>query len=219
MINKLVLEANELLKHGGFDYAFCGGQALDIFLGYQSRLHGDIDICAFWDDRDKIIEYMLSQGYKVFEMLGGGRAHPITSTNGLVRLKKNIFCCLEGCPLVKTYPIEEDGNCWMEFFHVGQTKLDYIEFLFNDKSSTAFEYWRNREIILELSKTILFAEGIPYLAPEMILLYKSTDTDREGYQQDFELAYKVMSDSQKLWLQNALKREFPDGHKWIMREE
>ncbi len=214
-MNKLVLETNELLKHGGFDYAICAGQALDMFLGYENRVHGDIDICAFWEDRDKIIEYMLAQGYKVFEMLGGGRVYPITSISGLVRLKKNIFCCLEGCPLVKTYPIEEDGNCWMEFFHVGQTKLDYIEFLFNDKSSTAFEYWRNREIRLELGKAILFSDGIPYLAPEMLLLYKSTDIDREGYQQDFELAYKAMSDSQRSWLQNALKREFPEGHKWL----
>ncbi len=202
-MNKLVQEANELLKNGGFNYAFCGGQALDMFLGYESRVHGDIDICAFWEDRDKIIEYMLSQGYKVYEMLGGGRVHPVPGTAGLVRLKKNIFCCLDGCPLVKTYPIEEDGNCWMEFFHVGQTKLDYIEFLFNDKTP-------------DLEKAIRLADDIPYLAPEMILLYKSTDPDREGYQQDFELACKAMSDEQKQWLQNALRRKFPDGHKWIV---
>ena len=215
MINNLVYEANNLLKNGGFDYAFCGGHALDMFLGYESRVHGDIDVCAFWEDRDKIIEYMISQGYKVYEMLGGGRAHPITGTSNLIRLKKNIFCCLEGCPLVKTYPIEEDGNCWMEFFHVGQTKLDYIEFLFNNKCDSRFEYVRNPEITLELDKAICFSDGISYLAPEIILLYKSTDTDRQGYQQDFELAYKAMSDEQKQWLQSALKREFPDGHKWI----
>ena len=215
MINNLVYEANNLLKNGGFDYAFCGGHALDMFLGYESRVHGDIDVCAFWEDRDKIIEYMISQGYKVYEMLGGGRAHPITGTSNLIRLKKNIFCCLEDCPLVKTYPIEEDGNCWMEFFHVGQTKLDYIEFLFNNKSDSRFEYMRNPEITLELDKAICFSDGIPYLAPEIILLYKSTDIDRQGYQQDFELAYKAMSDEQKQWLQSALKREFPDGHKWI----
>jgi hypothetical protein len=52
-------------------------------------------------------------------------------------------------------------------------------------------------------------------ALDMFLLYKSTDTDREGYQQDFDLAYKAMNDSQKHWLQNALRREYPDGHKWM----
>ncbi len=41
-MNKLVQEANELLKNGGFNYAFCGGQALDMFLGYESRVQGNL---------------------------------------------------------------------------------------------------------------------------------------------------------------------------------
>ena len=73
-MNKLIQEANELLKNGGFDYAFCGGQGLDLFLGYESRVHGDIDVCAFWEDRDRIIRYMQAQGFEVYEMLGGGTA-------------------------------------------------------------------------------------------------------------------------------------------------
>ena len=139
-MNKLIQEANELLKNGGFDYAFCGGQGLDLFLGYESRTHGDIDICAFRDDRDRIIQYMQSQGFEVYEMLGGGRAHRITDVSDQIRIRGNIFCFLEGCPLVKTYPPDEDGCCWMEFFHIGQTRLDFIEFLFNDRTSESFEY-------------------------------------------------------------------------------
>ena len=57
-MNKLIQEANELLKNGGFDYAFCGGQGLDLFLGYESRTHGDIDICAFRDDIYGILEHI-----------------------------------------------------------------------------------------------------------------------------------------------------------------
>ena len=54
----LVSQANELLKAGGFEYAVGGGQAIDLFLGYESRTHGDIDIIAFWKDRDMIIQFM-----------------------------------------------------------------------------------------------------------------------------------------------------------------
>ena len=220
-MNKLIQEANELLKNGGFDYAFCGGQGLDLFLGYESRTHGDIDICAFRDDRDRIIQYMQSQGFEVYEMLGGGRAHRITDVSDQIRIRGNIFCFLEGCPLVKTYPPDEDGCCWMEFFHIGQTRLDFIEFLFNDRTSESFEYARNREITLDLGKAILTAEGIPYLAPEMCLLYKSTDIEREGYQQDFELAWKAMDPSRREWLRKALLWEYPNGHPWLdmMRTE
>ena len=214
-MNRLIREANELLKGGGFEYAFCGGQALDLFLGYESRTHGDIDVCAYWDDRDRIILYMQSQGFEVYEMLGGGRAHHLTDISGLIRIRKNIFCFREGCPLVKTYPPDEDGCCWMEFFHTGQTQLDFIEFLFNDKTQEAFEYARNREITLGMDKAVLISDDVPYLAPELCLLYKSTDIEREGYQQDFELARKAMSPSQREWLKEALLREYPDGHPWI----
>ena len=67
----------------------------------------------------------------------------------------------------------------------------------------------------------LTAEGIPYLAPEMCLLYKSTDIERDGYQQDFELAWKAMDPSRREWLRKALLREYPNGHPWLdmMRTE
>lgn len=213
-MNDLVSEANDLLKRGGFEYAFCGGQAIDLFLGYESRKHGDIDVCAYWSERDKIILYMQSQGFYVYEMLGGGVAHRITDVSDQMRVKRNIFCFKEGCRLLKLYPHEEKDCFWMEFFHVGQTELDFIEFLFNDRSETYFEYARDREIKRELSKAILFADGVPYLAPEICLLYKSTDTKRDGYQQDFELAYHAMDSEQRKWLMDALVMLYPQGHVW-----
>jgi len=214
-LNRLIPEADELLKNGGFEYAFCGGQALDLFLGYESRVHGDIDVCVFRNDRDRIIRYMLAQGFFVYEMLGGGRARQVTEASRPIRENSNLFCFLEGCRLVRTYPPDEDGCCWMEFFHIGQTRLDFIEFLFNSKTPDAFEYARNREITLDPGKAVLFRDGIPYLAPELCLLYKSTDTEREGYQQDFELASRAMDPSRLEWLRHALLREYPDGHPWL----
>ena len=214
-MNTLIIEANDLLKDGDFEYAFCGGQAVDLFLGYQSRTHGDIDICAFWNDRDRIISFMQSQGFQVYEMLGGGRAHRITDISNQMYEKRNIFCFKEGCPLLKLYPPDENDCCWLEFFHVGQTELDFIEFLFNDKTSSHFEYARDREIKRELDKALLMREGVPYMSPELCLLYKSTDTEREGYQQDFELAYEAMNSGQRDWLKNALIKLYPQGHKWL----
>ena len=214
-MNQLIIEANDLLNNGGFEYAFCGGQAVDLFLGYDSRTHGDIDVCAFWNERDKIILYMQSRGFQVYEMLGGGRAHRITDVSNQIYEKRNIFCFKEGCPLVKLYPLDENDCCWMEFFHVGQTELNFMEFLFNDRSDADFEYARDREVKRELDKALLSRDGVPYMSPELCLLYKSTDIEREGYQQDFELAYKAMNGEQREWLKNALTRLYPEGHKWI----
>lgn len=215
LMNRLVTESNALLLQGGFEYAYCGGQAIDLFLGYESRKHGDIDICAYWPERDKIISFMQSRGFEVYEMLGGGKTHRITDIGEQMYLKRNIFCFRDGCPLVKLYPTDETDIFLLDFLHVGQTEFDFIELLFNDRSETHFEYARDREIKRELSKAILSADSVPYLSPEICLLYKSTDIEREGYQQDYELAYAAMSSEQKEWLDSALKKLNPHGHKWL----
>ena len=214
-MNELIKKADGLLKNGGFEYAFCGGHAVDLFLGYESRVHGDIDVCAYWSERDKIILFMQAHGFIVYEMLSGGRAHRITDISKQMQEKRNIFCFREGCPLVKLYPLDETDCCRLEFFHVGQTALDFIEFLFNDRSDGYFEYARNREIKRKLEKAVLLSDGVPYLSPEICLLYKSTDVERDGFRQDFELAYKAMDADQRGWLQSALKKLYPNGHEWV----
>ncbi len=214
-MNKLIAQSNALLSSGNFEYAFCGGQAIDLFLEYETRVHGDVDVCAFWSERDEIIRFMQSQGFQVYEMLSGGRAHRITDLSKQLKEKRNIFCFKESCPLVKLYPKDENDCCYIEFFHTGQTELDFIEILFNDRTEKFFEYARDRDIKREYGKAVLYADGVPYLAPELCILYKSTYTDRDGYQQDFELAYKAMTEEQRGWLQTALKKLYPEGHKWI----
>lgn len=211
----LVIQANQLLKSGNFEYAIAGGRAIDLFLKYESRTHSDIDIAAFRYDRDRIIQFMWSQGFLVYEMLGGGKVHRITDISEQKRRNGNLCCFLENCSIVKVYPPDGDDCCWFEFFHTGQTELDYVEFLFNDRSENHWEYAPNRGIRRELRKAILFSDDIPYLSPEICLLYKSADTEREGYQKDFELAYCAMDIEQKKWLYNMLRKMYPQGHKWL----
>ncbi|SHO45636.1 nucleotidyltransferase domain-containing protein [Anaerocolumna xylanovorans] len=215
-MNKLIEEAVKLLKGQNFEFAICGGFAIDLFLGYESRKHGDIDILAYWNDRNSIILHMQSKGYCVYEMLGGGMAHHITDVNNQQYEKRNIFCSTNDCELVHLAPTDKKDIYIIDFYHIGQTKMNFIEFLFNDKDEKNFLYARNKNIKRELSKAILHSGDISYLAPELLLLYKSTDIEREGYQEDFEFAFSKMSNEQKVWLNNSLKIMYPDGHKWMM---
>ncbi len=130
-MNPLIPESNHLLSKGNFEYAICGGFAIDLFLGYESRKHGDIDILAYWKDRDKIIDYMKALGFEVYEMLGEGKAHHITDVKFQMRLKRNIFCCKKDCELVNLAESDEPDIYYINFRHIGQTKLNFIEFLFN----------------------------------------------------------------------------------------
>lgn len=217
--HQLITEANELLKIGGFEYAFCGGYAIELFLNRTIRKHGDVDVSAYWQDRDKIILYMQSLGWEVYEMCGDGIAHHITNVNIQLKTKRNIFCFIAGCRLVKLSPQGQTDMYYLDFDHSGQTKLNFIEFLFNNCNDKSFKYARNENITLPIAKAILTQNGIPYLAPELILLYKSTDTECEGYQLDYDFASDIMSTEQKNWLQAALKEMNPSGHKWLEESE
>ena len=209
-------QARALLQNQPFEYAFCGGFAIDLFLGFESRIHGDVDVLAYWKDRDEIIKHMWSLGFDVFEMLGGGKVHHITDIRNQERKKRNIFCCKESCELVKFLGTSEKDVYYVDFRHIGQQKLDFVEFLFNNKTDTDFLYARNHAIKRNLKNAFLLCGDIPYLAPEICLLYKSADTERGGYQHDYDMAMSKMNDEQKLWLNDALKTMYPGGHKWIL---
>jgi hypothetical protein len=103
---------------------------------------------------------------------------------------------------------------YIEFDHRAQTKLNFLEFLFNHRTETEFIYARNTEITRALSKAILKNNGIPYLAPELVLLYKSTDIGRNGYQLDYEETVCMMDLEQKQWLINALNTMYSTRHQW-----
>ena len=129
-MNSLINECNNLLKGNNFEYAFCGGHALDIHLGYVTRPHGDIDLSVYWEDRNEIISFMQLQRWIVYEAMGGGKIHLITDTDNQKLIKLNIFCVKEDCSFFHTELIENDVyHC--EIDHIEQKHLDYIEFLFN----------------------------------------------------------------------------------------
>lgn len=213
-MNLLVNKANEILYNQKFEYAFCGGFAIDLFLGYESRKHGDIDISVYWQDRDKIILYMQSLGFEVYEIIGSGKAHHITDINVQMKIKRNIFCCKSDCEFLKISNTPEKDIYYIDVLHIGQSKLNFIEFLFNDKTDTEFIYARNLEVKRNLEDAVLFKDGIPYLAPEICLLYKSSDTEREGYQQDYDLSIRKMNNNQIKWFNDAINLLYPEGHKW-----
>lgn len=213
-MNYLINEIMTLLNNRDFEFAVCGGYSIELFLDKEIRPHGDIDISAYWVDRDKIILYMKSLGWDIYEMCGDGIAHKIRDVTQQLRIKRNIFCIKGNCELVKLYPRNEADMFYLEFDGKGQTEPNFIEFLFNNRTETNFLYARNTNITRVLSKAILKRNDIPFLAPEIVLLYKSTDIGRIGYQLDYEEAIRAMDIEQKAWLASALNVMYPAGHQW-----
>lgn len=64
---KIISECNDFIKDCGFTYAFCGGYALELFLGKKLRTHSDVDITVFEEDKINIADFMLKKGWNVYE--------------------------------------------------------------------------------------------------------------------------------------------------------
>lgn len=212
-MNKLLTTTNNFMKNADFSWAVCGGFALDLFLEKDTRTHGDIDIFVFEKDREKIFHYMLQNNWHVYEFRGNGKVRPLNVALSS-EMGRNLMCTNGECDIVKFYPCEKEGLLWYEFFHTGIKEFNYLEFLFNTTNEGYFIFDKSQEIKRELSKAILFKNGIPYLAPEIVLLYKSSRSENEEYHFDFEKTYLYMNEEQKSWFSKSLDVLYPNGHMW-----
>ena len=130
----------------------------------------------------------------------------------------------KNCEGYQLYPLE---NNYYEVASIRnhQEKLDFVELLFNKKINDAFLYKRNNDVRLADYKDI--KNGVPLIAPEMILLYKSTFVDYLGdekyldmiqdYRHDFKVVLPLLTFSQKEWLKESLNQCYPDGHEWMVK--
>ena len=57
------------------------------------------------------------------------------------------------------------------------------------------------------------AEGVPFLRPEIVLLYKSRDAGPNDHA-DFDRAAPLLDLDSRAWLGAALRRHVP-GHRWL----
>ena len=72
-------------------------------------------------------------------------------------------------------------------------------------------------------------ENLLVLAPEIVLLYKSSfyhhlheDDDNSrvrnrNHRHDFEVALPLLNSEQRRWLRRALETEYPNDHEWLAR--
>jgi len=211
---ELITKLNNFMTDIEVDYAICGGHAIDLFLGRNTRPHKDLDVAVFWESRDKIIQYLLNEGWEIYEPIGTAYLHKINSVECQKRIKENIWCVR---PDNRHYKFtEHENNLYaVDFGNSEQTEFDYIEFLFNTRNEGCFLYSRNKDIAVCLDDAIFKANDTPYLAPEIVLLYKSTAIDNIDYQMDYDNASLKMNDKQLTWLKKSLAVMFPNGHKWL----
>jgi hypothetical protein len=87
-------------------------------------------------------------------------------------------------------------------------------------ADTAGEDWifrRDRRVRRPLTLlTRHTAEGLPYIAPEIQLLFKARPTPRPKDEHDFTVALPLLGDESRAWLTAALRTSCP-AHPWLRR--
>jgi len=162
------------------------GWALDLFRGEQTREHGDLEIAVPAPDFGAVRDALA--GYH-FEVIGSGRAWPLDSP------AFDVMC-----------------QTWVSEPATGVYRLDIFR---EPQRDGAWVCRRDQTIRLPYEQIIRHtADGLPYLVPEIVLLFKAKHSAEPKNQADFAGALPLLSDSAAGWLRWALARVHP-GHAWL----
>jgi hypothetical protein len=218
-MNKLINETVELLQKADFDWAFCGGWAIDLFYGEQTRKHSDIDVCVFSENRNDVIKLVKRPSWTLYDYCGGGIVHLNAGHQEEKYAGKSLCCVKNGNRFSHFIPLGGD-TFRQEYQQTDQTELDYIDFVFNKRTDDRFLCtWSDGIPTTErvLDKAILHYQDVPYIAPEIALFFDSREHDRDDSEHDFVIATARMNADQQTWLLNSLHLRYPKGHPWINR--
>jgi hypothetical protein len=183
-------EAADRLRPVSAPWCVAGGWALDLWRGEQTREHSDLEIAlpawAFGQVRSALAGY-------VFETVGWGRVWPIDSP---------AFDATHQAWVSEPDSRRPGGRAY---------RLD----VFREPASAGnWACRRDEQITLPYDRVIGHdAVGIPYLNPEIVLLFKAKHA-RPKDQVDFDSALPLLRPPAAAWLRAAMERVHP-GHQWI----
>jgi hypothetical protein len=184
-------EAAQLLAGCAAPWWIAGGWAIDLFLGRQTRPHADTDI-ALLRGTEPVLRACL-QGWDI-RIAHDGR-----------------FISWDGGPLAHPYhqfwARPDPDSAWA------------LEFMLEEHEDDTWTYRRDARLTRPLARLgQTTADGLPYICPELALLYKARGKGIERNAADFEAAASALSAERRRWLRNALEVAHP-GHAWIERLE
>ena len=180
-------EAAERLAGVSAPWCVAGGWALDLWRGRQTRPHEDLEVA------------ILRPQFPIFR----------------ARLSE-FRCCVAGSGEVRELqpeaePPPQKHQVWIldNVAHVWRMDI-FLEL--GDGSTWVFR----RDATIRRPRSDMVArtvDGIPYLRPEGVLLYKAKVT-RPKDTADFRACAPLMDPAARMWLKEALARAQP-GHPWL----
>jgi GrpB-like predicted nucleotidyltransferase (UPF0157 family) len=181
-----------VVELAGFErpWYISSGWALDLYLSRVTRVHHDVDVVIARHDQLALQKYMMARGWQFVTPLQGN-LEPWPQHMRIELPRHQVHAHREGA---------------------------FIDFLLTDLADGIWRYRRDPLIIRHGERmSLTTAEGIRYLAPELVLLYKSrntSDQERSKDQHDFEQVYPHLEPERRAWLRWALLATNPQ-HEWL----
>jgi Aminoglycoside-2''-adenylyltransferase len=178
-----------LLKGITIPWWIAGGWALDFFIGHQTRMHDDIDILVLRSDQQVLHQYLKNWDLQACNPPGSLR---IWKENEYLNADVNNVWCRKKSTSPWCFQImlmDSEGEYWVFRRHE-----------------------RVKGLIADIGK--ITSDGIPYLRPEIQLLFKATGSLREKDIFDFKQVITHLDKSAISWLKYNLSLVSP-GHQWL----
>jgi hypothetical protein len=176
-------------------WAFCGGWAIHLFLDRQTREHKDVDVAIARRDQLQMQAYLATRGWHL----------QVAHEGVLTDWQPGKYLELPRQGIWGRHP---------------SARPDFLELLLNEieddpeGGGPVFRFRRDQTITRSLDAAIVRAtSGLPILAPEIALLYKSNALD-EANRSDFRAALPALGPDRRDWLGAALARLSP-AHPWL----
>jgi hypothetical protein len=179
-------EVAELLAGAPFRWWIAGGWAIEAS-GGAPRHHGDTDIAVLRDDRGAVRAWL--SAFHLWEAHDGA-LRPLLAGDDLT---------------------PERGQLWMRRDANGPWLLDIV---FSPSDGGEWVYKRQNRVRLPLDRVgRIGADGIPYLRPEVVLLFKAKHV-RPKDEADFASVLGRLDHSAQAFLIEALHLTLPN-HPWL----
>lgn len=173
------------MRAAPFEWHVSGGWALDLFLEKVKRAHHDVDLIIPRRSQLDLQKYLTERGWRLVT------------------------------------PFEKRLESWPSYMRLEMSRHQvhafryekFIDLLLTDMEDV-WRYRREPSILRTKEKMSLISQsGIPYLAPELVLLFKSKNTsnrERTKDQPDFEKTLPHLEPERRAWLYWALMATSPE---------
>lgn len=180
-------ELAQRLSGVGQPWCVVGGWALDLWHGVKTRPHEDIEFTVLRNDLTVFRDAL--PGFR-FHAVDSGEVRPLDADEA---------------------PPADIAQVWCEDIASGCWRADMM---LEEGTQETWVYKRDPSIRRPRREMVQFTEeGIPYLAPEAVLLFKAKYR-RDKDEADFANALPKLGDEQRHWLKASIAKA-DAGHGWL----